>query len=78
MPRPATYLDVAEAIEARIHRGEYPPGSKLPTYIELAVEFEVGYTTVAKSIALLRDRGIVYGAPPRGVFVSEDHFGVQR
>lgn len=71
MPRPLNYQDIAEKLEASIRAGKYNPGEKLPTYLQLAEEFEVGYTTVAKAIAILRDRGLLVGAPPKGTFVAD-------
>ena len=71
MPRPKTYVHIADELEAQIHKGVYGPGDKLPTHYELCAQFEVGYTTVAKAIALLKDRGLVYSAPPLGVFVND-------
>ncbi|GIH07450.1 hypothetical protein Rhe02_55170 [Rhizocola hellebori] len=71
MPRPSRYTDIAESLEARIHKGEFKAGDKLPTHYELCAEYQVGYTTVAKAIAILRDRGLVYGIAPLGVFVAD-------
>lgn len=63
---------IADDLESRIHRGNYPRGSKLPSYRELAVEYQVGITTISNVIALLKDRGVVYGEQGRGVFVVEE------
>lgn len=38
MPKPPNYTDIADDLEAKIHGGTYPPGSKLPTGLELAVK----------------------------------------
>lgn len=65
------YTDIADELEADIRKGIYPLGSKLPTHQELGVRFGVGYTTVAKAVALLRDRGLVESRPPLGVFVVD-------
>jgi GntR family transcriptional regulator len=70
MPR-MYYTDIAEQLEAEIRRGEFKPGDKLPTYTELGMRFGVGHQAVAKAIALLKDRGLVEGQPPIGVFVRE-------
>ncbi|GIJ28111.1 hypothetical protein Vqi01_32730 [Micromonospora qiuiae] len=68
---PLSYADIAADIAARIAAGEYEPGSKLPSYSELADLYSVSVSTAARSVALLRDRGVVVGAPGRGVFVKE-------
>jgi GntR family transcriptional regulator len=69
-PEAHTYQDVVEIVEARIRSGEYPLGSKLPTQDEFADEFELGKTTIAKAIAILRDRSLVVSRPPKGTFVA--------
>ncbi len=71
MSRARTYWDVAEAIEARIHAGIYPPGSQLPTQEELAEEFSIARGTISKAIAILKDRGLILSRPPVGVFVAD-------
>ncbi len=65
-----TYQDVARIIETRIRSGEYPMGSKLPTQEELADEFDLGMTTIAKAIAILRTKALVVSRPPKGTFVA--------
>jgi DNA-binding GntR family transcriptional regulator len=65
------YTDIAEQLEAEIRRGIFKPGDKLPTHNELGTRFGVGYQTVAKAIALLKERGLVEGQPPIGVFVVD-------
>ncbi|WP_341717870.1 GntR family transcriptional regulator [Micromonospora sp. FIMYZ51] len=72
---PLSYADIAADIAARIAAGEYAPGSKLPSYAELADLYSVSVSTAARSVALLRDRGAVVGAPGRGVFVREPEAG---
>lgn len=52
-------------------RGEYEPGAKLASYSQLADLYSVSFSTAARAVALLRDRGIVIGAPGRGVFVAD-------
>lgn len=71
MPLPMSYTGIANDLEDRIRRGEYPPGSKLPTLQELGTLYGVGYTTIHKAIALLKDRGIVVSSQGRGVYVTE-------
>jgi Transcriptional regulators len=68
---PLSYSDIAADITARIKAGEYAPGDKLPSYAQLADLYSVSFSTAARAVALLRDRGVVVGAPGRGVFVKE-------
>lgn len=51
------YLQVAHHLEARIHSGEFPVGSLLPTENELAVSLGVSRQTVRQAIATMRNGG---------------------
>ena len=68
---PPSYREIAEDIAQRIQAGEYRPGERLPSYTQLAERYSVSFSTAARAIALLRDRGLVVGAPGRGVFVAK-------
>ena len=72
MPRKQSFREIADEIEALIVDGTYPPGSQLPSYTELQIEFGVGRTTISAAMSLLRDRGLVEGAQGQGVFVTGD------
>lgn len=69
-PVPMSTARIADDIERKIHKGDYGP--KLPSYRELALEYEVGITTVSVVIAILKDRGVVRGYQGRGVYVAEE------
>ncbi|MEV0459575.1 winged helix-turn-helix domain-containing protein [Catellatospora methionotrophica] len=71
MPVPMSYTQIADDLADRIKSGEYPPGSKLPSYNELSTLYSVHFGTIARVIALLRDRGVVIGSPGRGTFVPD-------
>lgn len=72
MPIPMSSDQIAEDLTDRIARGEYPPGTQMPTYRRLMDLYNVSYGTVARVITLLRERGVVVGVPGRGTFVAED------
>jgi DNA-binding GntR family transcriptional regulator len=63
---------IVEDMADRIATGEYQPGDQLPSYRELAVDYNVSHTTIATAIRILRWRGLVVGVPGRGTFVAED------
>jgi DNA-binding GntR family transcriptional regulator len=67
-------IEIAEDLAERITAGErgYRPGEKLPSYRELAVLYGVGATTISVVILVLKERGLVEGAPGQGVFVVEE------
>jgi GntR family transcriptional regulator len=65
------YLQVADAITARIEDSFYPV--KLPSEFALAEEFGVSYTTIRRATEVLRERGLVASIHGRGTFVAPDH-----
>jgi DNA-binding GntR family transcriptional regulator len=67
-----TAVEVADDIERRIQAGDFPAGEALPTYTQLAADYHVSRTTIATTILLLKERGLVEGRPGRAVFVRED------
>jgi GntR family transcriptional regulator len=68
---PMSSAQIVEDLTARIAAGEYPPGTKLPSYAELGRLYNITHSTAARVILILRERGIVVGVPGRGVYVSE-------
>jgi GntR family transcriptional regulator len=71
----ATYLQVAEAISARIRDGEIT--YKLPAERALAAEYGVAYQTVRRSMEVLRDQGLIITRQGRGTFVASAVLGDQ-
>lgn len=72
MPIPSSGDEIEAEIIDRIERGVYPPGSRLPSTTEFALEFGVSYATIYRVVRRLREAGDVVGRPGNGVFVSED------
>ena len=73
MPIPLGYRRIADDLRARIAAGEYAPGTKLPTYRELAEQYHhAGITTVQKAVGLLMTEGLVVGVQGRGLYVAEE------
>lgn len=71
MPVRMTFRDIANDLAARIRNGEYPPGSLIPSYADLADLYSVSTATAYRAVSLLTDRGLVRGEQGRGVFVVE-------
>lgn len=68
---PMSSAQIVEDLAARIASGEYgEPGTQLPTYHELARLYDVGFTTIARVVLVLRDWQVVVGVPGRGTFVA--------
>lgn len=67
----ARYRQVANELRNAIKRGEYPPGSALPSQPELARRYGLNQTSINRAIALLRAEGMVRVEQGRGAFVQE-------
>lgn len=64
------YLRVVEDISARIRSGELKPGEKLPSYRELADQFELSISTIMRAYWLLKVQGWVVGHQGKGTYVA--------
>lgn len=69
-PRHQSYRDIADDIEARIHRGDYQPGEKLPSAAGFADIYSVSKSTAERALMVLRDRDLIDGVPGLGTFVA--------
>jgi GntR family transcriptional regulator len=67
----ARYRQVATELRSAIKRGEYPPGSALPSQPELARLYGLNQTSINRAITLLRSEGLVRVEHGRGAFVQE-------
>jgi GntR family transcriptional regulator len=67
----ARYRQVANELRNAIKRGEYPPGSALPSQPELARRYGLNQTSINRAIALLRAEGLIRVEQGRGAFVQE-------
>jgi GntR family transcriptional regulator len=63
------YIQVADAIEARIASGELLPNRPIPSENGLTQEYGVARGTARKAVELLRTRGLVATVSGRGTFV---------
>lgn len=70
-PSRFVWEQIADRITERITSGELPPGSRLPSEAELATEYGVARMTVRRSIAALRERGLVVTLHGRGTVVVD-------
>ncbi|WP_420087711.1 GntR family transcriptional regulator [Nocardiopsis composta] len=70
-PPRARYKQVAEALRAAIHRGDYPPGSTLPSQPELAREYGLNQSSISRSIAMLQAEGLIRTEHGRGSVVLD-------
>ncbi|MFI2711182.1 winged helix-turn-helix domain-containing protein [Micromonospora sp. NPDC018662] len=71
MPIPHTAKEIADDLTRRIGAGEFPRGSRLPTYDALAAQYGSARRTVARAVDILKAHGIVVGVPGSGPYVAE-------
>lgn len=72
------YLQVVDYLAGRIHDGDLPTGSRVPSERELAEELAVSRTTARLAVDQLVRTGMVYREQGRGTFVAEPRMrGVQ-
>lgn len=63
------YRQVAEIIAGQIRSGQLAKGSRIPTESEIMEEFEVGRSTARRTVAWLREQGLIETVPTRGSYV---------
>ena len=62
---------VVEKLQALILAGALPPGSRMPSVRDLAVQLAINPNTVQRAYAELERRGLIYPVRGRGNFVAE-------
>lgn len=65
------YLQIAGIIKFRILRGEYPPGTRIPSVRELAQEAAANPNTMQMALALLKSEGLLITRRTTGRTVTE-------
>ena len=66
------YLQIISGLQREIASGAYPPGSRLASVRELALEAGVNPNTMQKALAELERQGLVNSQRTAGRFVTED------
>ncbi|WP_240677685.1 GntR family transcriptional regulator [Actinacidiphila soli] len=66
----AKWRQVYEVIERRIETGEYPPGSRIPSVVELQSEYGIALATVQKAVRALKEAGLIRTEQGIGSFVA--------
>ncbi len=67
----ALYFEVIDFLLEDIKRGQYPPGSKLPSEDQLAREFSVSRVTLREALRVLEDDGVIIRRHGTGTFVLD-------
>src|SRR5919201_3986686 len=63
------HRQIAAQLRARIHRGEWGPGEKLPSIPAIAAMYGVAQQSVQRTIDQLRIEGVLITKPGSGTFV---------
>lgn len=64
------YRQLADQIAERITSGKY--ASQIPSLKDLEAESGLSMSTVQHAIRVLKDEGLVYSVPGRGMFVRKE------
>ena len=70
-PNRPIYLQIIEEIKKRAVRGAYPPGTKLPSVREMALQMGVNPNTMARAYSELERETFVFTRRGQGSFVTE-------
>ena len=63
-------VEIADALRARVQRGELVPGQRMPRLRDLAAEHHVSVGTVVRALGMLTHDGTVVKGPANGTFVA--------
>jgi len=66
------FQQIADLLCRRILENKLPPGERVPSVRDLAVEFEVNRNTLLRTYSLLEDAGIITNKRGIGFFVAEN------
>jgi GntR family transcriptional regulator len=66
------YLQLIRMIRQAIVTGTLPPGSKMPSVRDLAIEYGVNPNTVQRSLTELERDGLVFAERTAGRFITSD------
>lgn len=72
------YIQLVEKLKLAIVAGEYPPGERLPSVRDLAIEIKANPNTVQRALVDLEQTGLIYTQRTNGKFVTEDKELVQK
>lgn len=67
----ALYMQLVRHFRASILSGELPPGSRLPSELELAERYSISRGTVRQAMNLLVNEALIHRIPGKGTFVRD-------
>jgi len=66
------YLQIADYVCEKVLLKEWPPGERIPSVRELAVELEVNPNTIMKTYEFLQQEKIIFNQRGIGFFAAHD------
>ena len=63
-------VEIADALRARVERGELAPGQRTPRLRDLATEYHVSVGTVVRALGMLKYDGTLVTGPGNGTYVA--------
>lgn len=66
------FIQIGEQIKKAVVSGEYPPGTKIPTVRQIALDAAVNPNTVQHAFSVLETEGIIISKGTLGKFVTDD------
>ena len=72
------FLQIADSISEKVMEGKYPPGDKIPSVRDLALEMGVNPNTIMRTYGELQSRGIIDTKRGVGYYVSNEAIDIIR
>ncbi len=66
------YIQLVEQLELYIISGKIPPGSRLPSVRDLALQAKVNPNTMQRALAEIEDSKLIYTERTNGKFITTD------
>ncbi len=67
------YLQIVSQMKMAVIRGQYPPGSRIPSVRDLAMEAGVNPNTVQRALSVLEDEQLIVTQRTAGKSITEDN-----
>lgn len=68
----ALYKQISRKLESDILAGKLPPGCRISSVRELAVQYQVNPNTVQRAVRELKQAGLLVSSRGRGTLVTDD------
>jgi DNA-binding transcriptional regulator YhcF (GntR family) len=69
------YLQIADFVCEKILLKDWPPGERIPSVRELAMQLEVNPNTIMKTYEFLQQENIIFNQRGIGFFAAQDAIG---